>query len=109
MLVRHGAAFLEDIRRTDGATLRQVDIRERMEHMWSGSWREKDKETEAWLNKHESLWKPSPREMGIKDVALHSPTGGAIPSGVDRPPPADGREAALHLRQRTGQRTRADV
>ena len=65
-----GAAFLEDIRRTDGATLRQVDIRERMEHMWSGSWREKDKETEAWLNKHESLWKPSPREMGIKDVAL---------------------------------------
>lgn len=65
-----GAAFLEDIRRTDGATLRQVDIRERMEHMWSGSWREKDKEAGAWLNKHESLWKPSPREMGIKDVAL---------------------------------------
>lgn len=65
-----GAAFLEDIKRTDGATLRQVDIRERMEHMWSGSWREKDKETEAWLNMHESLWKPSPREMGIKDVAL---------------------------------------
>ena len=65
-----GAAFLEDIRQTDGATLRQVDIRERMEHMWSGSWREKDKEAGAWLNKHESLWKPSPREMGIKDVAL---------------------------------------
>ena len=65
-----GAAFLEDIRRTDGATLRQVDIRERMEHMWSGSWREKDKETEAFLNKHESLWKPSPREMGIKDVVF---------------------------------------
>jgi hypothetical protein len=41
-----------------------------MEHLWSGSWREKDKETEAWLNKHESLWKPSPREMCIKDVAL---------------------------------------
>ena len=65
-----GAAFLEDIRWTDGATLRQVDIRERMEHMWSGSWREKDKETEAWLNKHESLWKPSPKELGIKAVAV---------------------------------------
>ena len=65
-----GAAFLEDIKRTDGATLRQVDIRERMEHMWSGSWREKDKETEAWLAKHEELWKPSPKELGIKDVAI---------------------------------------
>ena len=65
-----GAAFLEDIKRTEGATLRQVDIRNVMEHMWSGSWREKDKETEAWLNKHESLWKPSPKELGIKAVAV---------------------------------------
>lgn len=65
-----GAAFLEDIKQTDGATLRQVDIRERMEHMWSGSWREKDKETYEWLNKYESLWKPSPRELGVKDVAI---------------------------------------
>lgn len=65
-----GAAFLEDIKQTEGATLRQVDIRERMEHMWSGSWREKDKETDQWLNQHESLWKPSPKELGIKSVAV---------------------------------------
>ena len=65
-----GAAFLEDIRNTEGATLRQVDIRDKMEHMWSGSWREKDSETDAWLAKHESLWKPSPKELGIKAVAI---------------------------------------
>ena len=65
-----GASFLEDIRNHHEGKLRQVNIIERIEHLWSASWREKDKETEAWLNKHESLWKPSPREMGIKDVAL---------------------------------------
>ena len=65
-----GAAFLEDIRNTEGATLRQVDIRDKMEHMWSGSWREKDSETDAWLAKHERLWKPSPKELGIKAVAI---------------------------------------
>ena len=66
-----GASFLEDIRNHPEGKLKQVNIIERIEHLWSASWK-KDKEEEGrrWLQRHADLWKPSPRQLGIKKVAI---------------------------------------
>ena len=66
-----GASFLEDIRNHHEGKLKQVNIIERIEHLWSASWK-KDKEAEgrAWLSRHHDLWKPTPGMSGIKDVAI---------------------------------------
>lgn len=66
-----GASFLEDIRNHPEGKLRQVNIIERIEHLWSASWKkEKDEEGRQWLNQHANLWKPTPSQIGIKRVAL---------------------------------------
>ena len=66
-----GASFLEDIRNHPEGKLRQVNIIERIEHLWSASWRkEKDEEGRRWLNQHANLWKPTPSQIGIKRVAV---------------------------------------
>ena len=66
-----GASFLEDIRNHPEGKLRQVNIIERIEHLWSASWKkEKEAEGRMWLNKHADLWKPSPRQLGIRKVAI---------------------------------------
>ena len=52
-----GASFLEDIRsHRNGACGKRIDIRPLMEHLQSGSWRNKDKAM-TWLEQHSDLWK----------------------------------------------------
>jgi hypothetical protein len=52
-----GASFLEDIRsHRNGACGRRIDIRPLMEHLQSGSWRNREKAQE-WLEEHADLWR----------------------------------------------------
>ena len=64
-----GASFCEDVKLCKGARLKRIDINERMIHMGSGSWLWKHKAGE-WLAANAALWKPSPLEQGIKQVAI---------------------------------------
>jgi hypothetical protein len=54
-----GAVLLEDIHsHRNGLRGIRIDIRPLMEHLQSGSWRNTDRKLqEAWLKKHEELWK----------------------------------------------------
>lgn len=57
-----GAAFLDDIRRLKpqchGKAISKEIMKEHMEHMGGGSWRQNNLETQMqWLNEHEDLWK----------------------------------------------------
>lgn len=67
-----GASFLEDIRKQPrGQRGLRIDIRPLMEHYKCGSWMRNDLSMQqAWLEKNGSLWKPTPRMVGNKKVAV---------------------------------------
>jgi len=70
-----GAAFLDDIKRLKpqchGKSVTRDRILQAIVHLGSGSWKQNDIKLQAeWLKKYESLWSPTPRMRGIKDVAV---------------------------------------
>ena len=51
-----GCSFYDDLHNhKNGARGRRIDIRPLMEHLQSGSWRNRDK-AQAWLEEHKDLW-----------------------------------------------------
>lgn len=70
-----GASFLEDIKvkkpLCHGRVLNRSIYVSLFEHYGSGSWRWNDEaKQKEWLDKHADLWKQTPRERGVKDVAI---------------------------------------
>lgn len=67
-----GASFLEDVKsHMNGARGKRIDIRPLMEHFKCGSWRRNDRwMQEEWLKLHKELWQPTPRQRGVKDIAI---------------------------------------
>ena len=70
-----GASFLEDIRtkkpECHGVVFSRDIYTSLFEHYQRGSWEKNGPDQQqAWLQKHADLWQPSPRELGIKDVAI---------------------------------------
>lgn len=64
-----GASFLEDLLKCKQASLKQIDINQKMLHLGSGSWMNK-LTYKDWLMANLQLWRTSPRQKGIKDVAI---------------------------------------
>ena len=68
-----GASLLEDIIKTKPALVARnyKDLDKCFIHYRSASWRfTNPDEHNKWLEQHRSLWEPSPRMRGIKDVAI---------------------------------------
>ena len=70
-----GAAFFDDISRLKpqchGKAISRDVILQMIVHYKQGSWGRNDIHHQAkWLSDHADLWEPTPREKGIKDVAI---------------------------------------